>query len=194
MEHRRIDFRDDFQSDLGQHTQKQPALFRPSSPGSPRKSAKSRPSWAPNDPIDEGRDLAADSGLPLPSDKVGGSHHGVRVLSPDSEVKELEDLRRQGLLYDDVEPVSADFRLGDIVHEEPAYSIRQVARGKGKGKGKAALEAGLDEETGDFFVPEDAFESWAEFAEQSGFEFVLLDDLVSNPESWVKLEQEVGGS
>jgi hypothetical protein len=116
------------------------------------------------------------------------------VLSPDSEVKELEDLRRQGLLYDDVEPVSADFRLGDIVHEEPAYSIRQVARGKGKGKGKAALEAGLDEETGDFFVPEDAFESWAEFAEQSGFEFVLLDDLVSNPESWVKLEQEVGGS
>ncbi|KAH8905731.1 hypothetical protein BR93DRAFT_697909 [Coniochaeta sp. PMI_546] len=189
MEHRRIDIKDD----LNQVTKQQPVPFRPSSPGSPRKSAKSRPSWAPNDPIEEGRDLAADSRVPLPSDKVVfGLQHGVRVLSPDSEEKELEDLRRRGLLYDQFEPSPEDLRLGDIVHEEPAYRIRQVARRKGKGK--AAPEAGWDEETGDFFVPEDAFESWAEFAEQSGFEFVLLDDLVSNPESWVELEEEAGGS
>ncbi|OIW23777.1 hypothetical protein CONLIGDRAFT_686011 [Coniochaeta ligniaria NRRL 30616] len=192
MEHRRINLKDSAWVDLNRDTKKQPVPYRPSSPGSPKKSVMSRPPWAPNDPIEEGRDLAADSSLPLPSDKVVGFWHGVRVLAPDSEEKELEDLRRRGLLYDETRASPEDLRLGDIVREEPVYSIRQVARRKGKGK--AVPEAELDEESGDFFVPEDAFESWAEFAEQSGFEFVLLDDLVSNPESWVELEQEAGGS
>lgn len=181
MEHRRIDLDEDFGLEAKEH----PAQFRPASPGSPRKSAKSRPEWPDDDPIGQGRDMAADAKVPLPSDKVLNLQHGVRVLSPDSDEKDLEDLRRQGLLYDELS--EEDLRLGDIVRDEPAYSIRLVARRKGKGR--AAPDVGLEGETDDFFVPEDAFESWAEFAEQSGFEFVLVDDLVSNPESWVELDE-----
>ncbi|KAB5578832.1 hypothetical protein GE09DRAFT_562042 [Coniochaeta sp. 2T2.1] len=202
MAYRRIELRENAPVDMDEWAEEKrkrlSARYVPAEPGSPPKRPRALP-MVSSDPIEEGRDMAADERMPLPSDKSAQFHTGVRVLSPDSEEKELEELRRRGLLYDEAEPSAEDLRLGDIWHDEPAYSIRPVTKKRRKVKGKSAapidaIAEGMDEEMGDFFVPEEAFESWAEFAKESGFEFVLLDDLVSNAESWVELEDEdVGG-
>lgn len=145
------------------------------------------PELVPEDLIEEGRDLAADRRLLLPEGRGQQVQHGVRVLSPDGE----ENWR--GLVYNEdvsLDDLRADLRLRDIMHEGPAYSIRHLATKKGKGT--SAPEPMPDEAMGDFFIPDETFESWAEFAELSGFDFVLLDDLVSNPESWVELEEDTG--
>ncbi|KAB5549521.1 hypothetical protein GE09DRAFT_1223348 [Coniochaeta sp. 2T2.1] len=197
MAHRQIEFRENAPIDMDEWVEEKrkrlSARYVPAEPGSPKR-PRARP-MVSSDPIEEGRAMAADERMPLPPDKSAQFHTGVRVLSPDSEEKELEELRRRGLLYDEAEPSRGVLRLGDIWHDEPAYSIRQVTtttrRKRAKGKSTAApIAEGMDEEMGDFFVPEEVFESWAEFAKESGFEFVLLDDLVSNAESWVELEDK----
>lgn len=198
---RQIELWEDYYSYFGDHPQ---APYRPAAAGSPR-----RPSClaeATDDPVLDGRDLAEWDGVGRLLEGNVNAGRNVKV-SADAEEKELADLRRAGLLYDDDREQNVELGLGDVVRERPVYTVRHVAGKGAKEKGvpdrhgaelavdveegeegeEAAQE--VDEETGMLFVPESEFESWAEFAETNGFEVVMVDDLVSNAESWVEVDE-----
>jgi hypothetical protein len=124
-------------------------------------------------------------------------------VSGNVEEKELAELRGTGLLYDDDEEEHVELGMGHIVRDSPAYTVRHVVEKGMKQKGvpdrrgskfpvdeqerdKAGSEMG--DEMDMIFAPESEFENWAEFAEINGFDVVMVDDLVSNADSWVEVD------
>jgi hypothetical protein len=179
---------------------KRQSPFQPAAAGSPRR--MSSLAEARDDPVLDGRDLAEWDGVGRREEGKVNVGRSIKV-SGDAEEKELADLRRAGLLYGNDEVQNVELGLGDIVRARPVYTVRHVAGRRAKEKGvpdrrgvllavreEEGEEAGQEvgEETDMLFVPESEFESWAEFAEENGFDVVMVDDLVSNAESWVEVD------
>lgn len=165
--------------------------YEPALPGRPRKPSSLVSTR--DDPVLEGQDMAAEPKWNGVVDGVRTTGRGVKV-SGDLERKELADLRRLGLLYDEEE-----MEIGDVVRRKPAYVVKHVA-GRGgwedvkathvQGDVEVAGECDVEDMAGEtVFVPESDFERWTEFAESNGFDVVMVDDLVSNAESWAEVDK-----
>ncbi|KAI1413656.1 hypothetical protein F5Y13DRAFT_189091 [Hypoxylon sp. FL1857] len=126
-----------------QQTYKHDRVSRPSRVNKTRANRISRQrkrpslhSWGPDD--EDGRRLAADPNVVLPSDHIPGkpqlkrqeafrkpkSWHYSDVVDDDA------DLYKLGLLYDDERSRGSYFSLDTIIHSEPIYSIRPAKRAR----------------------------------------------------------------
>ncbi|KAI2623947.1 hypothetical protein GGS26DRAFT_214965 [Hypomontagnella submonticulosa] len=102
-----------------------------------RKFRTSQPRWVSDD--DDGRDIAADPSVVLPSDysrskpkleRQEAFREPKRWWSHSDIVEDDADLYAMGLLYDDDHAHGSYFNLDTIVHSEPVYSVRPAKRAK----------------------------------------------------------------
>ncbi|KAI1762574.1 hypothetical protein GGR53DRAFT_415367 [Hypoxylon sp. FL1150] len=134
----------------------------------PRKSHAPRPRWGPD--REDGRQLAADPNLLMPSDHFRSKprlerqeafHQPKTQLYHSDVVEDDSDLYKLGLLYDDEHTRGSYFNLNTIVHSDPVYLVRPTKRAKKRRQDTSYLyldlsssSLGSDIDVQQFLVPD----------------------------------------
>ncbi|KAI6087564.1 hypothetical protein F4821DRAFT_105442 [Hypoxylon rubiginosum] len=133
-----------------------------------RKSYAPHPRWGPD--REDGRQLAADPNLLLPSDRSRSKprlerqeafHQPKTQLYHSDAVEDDSDLYKLGLLYDDEHTRGSYFNLNTIVHSDPVYLVRPTKRAKKRRQDSSYLyldlsysSLGSDADVQQFLVPD----------------------------------------
>ncbi|KAH8881947.1 hypothetical protein GQ53DRAFT_772844 [Thozetella sp. PMI_491] len=141
-----------------------------------------------DNPVDDGRELAT-SEATLPSDRRHTSSlRGVNTVAAGPDTRQTRELYRIGILYDQMD-VTETFDLGNIIRNEPAYTVRVVPWKKKSEKNRAPRSTSSRGIQDAYLV--DECDRLCEFLGGERWELCALDDdVLSVAESWVVMEED----